>query len=327
MSEQSSMAGIPDRGYLTASEALTWLATGKALSREQLAELYRCRPSTRGYWWPDRGAPEALKLILTALRARAGSSGHGRHCALRFAAGAPAILGKTREMRYVHPAVSPEGPAFLRGLRARARRGSQRLVSYSELATALAQDIMADLDTSRALKKACRRIHRAILEGTVVAYGKRSGQPGPHVEPIPSHLFLRDFASLSLFDRLTLPGREGFECVRFKTSEIAALGTNGSPNGAKGDSQIPGAGDAGTTAPKITPKRGRPTSMPLVMAELERRGKESQLKPTLREEAEALLNWLRQAHPEAPQPAQKTIENRARKRFWEIKKAQKPAPK
>lgn len=322
------MAGIPDRGYLTASEALTWLATGQARSREQLVELFECRPSSWGHWWPDRGAPDALELILEALRARAGSSGHGRYCALRFAAGASAILGETREMRYVHPAVSPDGPAFLRRLLVKAPDGSRRSASVSELATALAQDIDADRRTDGALKNAFRRIQNAILGGTVVAYGQRSDQPAPHFEEIPSHLFLHDFASLSLFDRLDLgPGRNRFEGVRFITSQIAALRADVSPKGARGDSQTSGAGDTVAGAPKITRKRGRPTSKSLVMAELERRGRESQLKTTLRAQAEDLQNWLRQAHPEAPQLARKTIENNASKRFWEMKKTQKPAPK
>lgn len=329
------MAGLPDRGYLTASEALTWLATGEALSERQLIGLYHCRSSIWGHWWPDRGAPAALKLILQALRARAGLNGGRRYCSLRFAIGARAILGATSQMRYVHRAVSPEGPALLRELRLRARRASQRLVSYAALAEALAQDIKADLRTDKAMKKACQRLRSAILAGTVVAYGQR--EQGSAFETIPQAVFLDETVTLSIYDRL-FRASDGsamftrrraiiYERVRFMTREIAALQSDRLSGGASDDSANSSARGTIAGGPEIKRARGRPTSRHLVMAELEHRGKEDELKMTLREEAEHLMNWLSDAHPDAVPIKRKTIENYARKRFRAMKEAPKTAPK
>ncbi len=303
------MISIPDRGYLTASEALTWLATGEALSQQQLVRLYRCRLSTWGHWWPDRGAPAALKLILQALRARAGLSEHGRYCVIRYAGGR-AILGSTTAMRYVHPAVSPEGPALLRELYLRARR-SRRAAGLPELAAALADDIRADLRTDKSLKEACRRIQCAILEGAVVAYGQQDGRD---FEPLASQLFLDGSARLSLFDRLDLSPRDGaragrrFEKVRFKTSEIAALRDDSSA--VEGESPFD---------PYTTGAPGRPTSAHLIEAEFERRAEAGERQARLRAEAKTLEGWLQQAHPRAPRLSWKTIENHIRERFRQQK--------
>ena len=299
------MIGIPDRGYLTASEALTWLATGEAPSQQQLVRLYRCRLSTWGHWWPDRGAPAALKLVLQALRARAGLSEHGRYCVIRYAGGR-AILGSTAAMRYVHPAVSPEGPALLRELCVRARR-LQRLAGLPDLAAALAHDIRTDLRTTKSLKEACRRIQRGVLDGAVVAYGQQDGRD---FEPIASQLFLDESARLSLFDRLDLSPRDGaragrrFEKVRFKTSEIAALRDDASL--VEGKWSL----DRYTTGAP-----GRPTSAHLIEAEFERRTEAGETQASLRAEANALAAWLQQAHPGAPRMSWKTIENHIRVRF------------
>ena len=74
----------------------------------------------------------------------------------------------------------------------------------------------------------------------------------------------------------------------------------------------------GTGAP------GRPAkSIFLIMDEFDRRAAENKCAPTLREEATALLSWIKTAHPQRDRPVLKTIENRIRSAY----KARGAAPK
>lgn len=74
----------------------------------------------------------------------------------------------------------------------------------------------------------------------------------------------------------------------------------------------------GTGAP------GRPTkSIFLIVDEFERRAASGTCMPTLREEATALLAWIKFAHPQRERPVIKTIENNIRRSF----KAQMTTPK
>ena len=57
---------------------------------------------------------------------------------------------------------------------------------------------------------------------------------------------------------------------------------------------------------------GRPSVRNLVEAELRRRAAAGECRGSLREEAEDLFAWVKQAHPDAPHPTPKTIENQIR---------------
>ena len=66
----------------------------------------------------------------------------------------------------------------------------------------------------------------------------------------------------------------------------------------------------GTGAP------GRPTkSMHLVLDEFERRIAGAEVARSLRDEADALIVWLKAAHPHADRPSRKTVENQIRSRY------------
>jgi hypothetical protein len=71
----------------------------------------------------------------------------------------------------------------------------------------------------------------------------------------------------------------------------------------------------GLAVPRRTGAPGRPTSMHLVIEEFKRRAAAAPLSGTLAENAEALSNWVRQAHPTVPPPSPKTIKNKIRHDF------------
>jgi hypothetical protein len=60
---------------------------------------------------------------------------------------------------------------------------------------------------------------------------------------------------------------------------------------------------------------GRPTSMPIVMEEFERRLKNGETATSREAEAKALADWFKDAYPTAPQPTWKTILNKLRPDF------------
>jgi hypothetical protein len=67
---------------------------------------------------------------------------------------------------------------------------------------------------------------------------------------------------------------------------------------------------------------GRPTSMHLLEAEMRRRDATGELLPRLSNECEYLARWLHKVHPKEPAATAKTIENRLRGVYRELK--QKP---
>ncbi|UZF93774.1 hypothetical protein [Bosea sp. NBC_00550] len=64
-----------------------------------------------------------------------------------------------------------------------------------------------------------------------------------------------------------------------------------------------------------TGKRGRPTAIPLILEEHQRRKFEGNAKASVPEEAVALRAWFEACHPTAPAPALKTIRDNLRRRF------------
>jgi hypothetical protein len=68
---------------------------------------------------------------------------------------------------------------------------------------------------------------------------------------------------------------------------------------------------------------GRPTSMHLVELELERRITNAETEPRVTHEAEALVRWLQETHPSAPQLKPKSIRNKIGERFRAAQLAQK----
>ena len=68
--------------------------------------------------------------------------------------------------------------------------------------------------------------------------------------------------------------------------------------------------DLDKPSPKIsTGKPGRPTAKPLLLAEHEARRKRGEALDVKHEEGDALAEWLRVNHPDAPCTSSKTIAN------------------
>jgi hypothetical protein len=72
--------------------------------------------------------------------------------------------------------------------------------------------------------------------------------------------------------------------------------------------------------PLRTGAPGRPSSMHLILAELERRADLGNLEASLASQAKELEGWLQQTHPKHPQARQTAIENAIRAKFRELKK-------
>jgi hypothetical protein len=83
--------------------------------------------------------------------------------------------------------------------------------------------------------------------------------------------------------------------------------------------------DGGGSVLTRTGAPGRPSKgMQIINAEFERRRREHSCLPSLREEANWLQKWFKQAHPTAQHPTLKTIENRIR-RDYHAREASSPA--
>lgn len=63
---------------------------------------------------------------------------------------------------------------------------------------------------------------------------------------------------------------------------------------------------------------GRPTIMHLVFLQMQTRHKDGELCLTLASESRALKQWAKEHHPEAPQPTEKTIQNRVRQEYHRL---------
>lgn len=64
---------------------------------------------------------------------------------------------------------------------------------------------------------------------------------------------------------------------------------------------------------------GRPSSMHLIRPEFERRAEAGTLESSLARESEALVAWLKAAHPHMPPPTPKTVANNLREDYRETK--------
>jgi hypothetical protein len=70
-----------------------------------------------------------------------------------------------------------------------------------------------------------------------------------------------------------------------------------------------------TFAPARTGGAGRPSSMHLIRAEMERRAAEGRLSSSLEKEASVLVSWFQQTHPALACPTTKTVKNSLRHHF------------
>lgn len=69
---------------------------------------------------------------------------------------------------------------------------------------------------------------------------------------------------------------------------------------------------------------GRPGSSHLILNEFNRRADLGDVEETLKEQASALISWVREAHPEAAPIKQKTAENKIRSLYREHRLKRRP---
>jgi hypothetical protein len=276
--------------WLSAGEAIGWIAFGKATPAAEwadLPELQETRP-----WRAPRD------LLLAALQARA-----------------------ARQEWHAPPGEWWTTEDVLAEI-ARLERKTERPPA------ALAEELRADIARIAAaearIEQAKNDLRDRLADGLIAAQGRRvmaRGEQQDH-EEIPASVFLRrDREIITETDAIRVPDRIEWIDVQFRTADVLALRSEGDPaTGAAPAAEGPQreALDAPTvTAPEPfrTGFAGRPTSRYLVLAEMRERARRRAMHETLAAEARHLASWLPTAHPEAPPATANTIRDGIRAEY------------
>jgi hypothetical protein len=278
----------PQAAFISACEALTWIAWGEAKTNDDImgdsiAVVMR---------W---GTAE-LSNLLEALEARA----------------APSPYHLVVPQFSLDPRISPNGPGRLRAIRARARKRLKRLVSYGELATELRAEITASHKGQILLQGAAADMMEALRAGKITAFGQRrhpagAANPGAIHEAVPIEVLIHPAVTLKYLNELGVDmdadfkAREAhkgqaYDDVRFKTAEVLALWPSDSVSDRTGSP-------------------GRPTSSHLVLSEFQRRAEAGEAASTITDEGKALVRWLAGTYPALAQMKSRTAENIIRSEF------------
>jgi hypothetical protein len=226
-----SLDQIEDR--LTACEVLHWIAFGELKTLEQLLQD-ECSVSAR---WGHAFGDEFLE----ALEARISLN---PYCPVYRLEGDITVtrdgvdVSNDRMGHYQHPAYSPQGPRYLRHMRATVRRRRVRLVSYRDIVVELREELARSKSHMKALDAAGIELIKKVRANKVRAIGQRnirgeSPQAGADYVPIPSETFEHPAIKITVWNAVTLdvnrPYDEwrgfqtSFSNVRFPTAEVIAI--------------------------------------------------------------------------------------------------------
>jgi hypothetical protein len=181
----------PAKSIMTACEVLTWIALRRAITQEQLGSLFKI---SVGRW-----ACVPADAVLEALEARAGISGDGPYCAIRWA----------KDPHYsdssVNTAFSPGGRAMLRSISRQHRRETGELLSFAALARLLREEIADDEKTSDQLEDAKAQLRDRVAGGLLVAHGislepDGSRSAAASVQAIPATVFMHPAMAITEWD-------------------------------------------------------------------------------------------------------------------------------
>ena len=311
----------PETAFISACEALTWIALGTAKTIDEL--------NRDGFHAVRRWGSSELELVLEALEARA----------------APEPFYAVKQGYFPDHHFSPDGPRLLRAIRARARQRTGRLVAFADLAAELRGEIECQARMQCLLQHATLDIMETLRKTQIVAFGQRrhpNGKPNPGAphDAVHIELLIHPAVTLELWNEIgidvdadlsTRRVREGlaYDDVRFRTSDIltlwpkAPLSPTTLEDGHQGEPRVlailhrSGASiDESSNLPNDhTGSQGRPTSRHLVFVEFQRRAGADEVAKTITEESRHLANWLRVQHPGLARMTARTVENAIRRDF------------
>ena len=221
--------GRPQTAFITACEALTWIAWGEARTVESINE--NAFASVR------RWGTSELGLVLDAIEARAASE---PFCAIksRYAL-EQQMKNFPYEERYTTIFSSQEGPRALRAIRARARQRTGHLISFPQLAKQLRAEIEDNQRRSVLVERSTAELLEAIRAEKITAFGQRrfpngDRNPGAPHDPVPIEAVIHPSVTIELWNQLAIDSeaditawnaRRGmaFDDVRFKTADVLRL--------------------------------------------------------------------------------------------------------
>jgi hypothetical protein len=179
-----NQANSPSSALLSVSDALSWIAFGEIRSDLDVLGLIE-------RWGHSNAGP-----VLEALEARVAPA--------PFCLVQPLILDNEPwdGRSYAHKASSPAGPRMLRRIRARARQREGHLVTYSELAVRLREELEKAARDSTRMVLARQELLEALRASKLTAWGKpKTGRglrnSGAPYERIPASIFIHDWVSVT----------------------------------------------------------------------------------------------------------------------------------
>ena len=213
------------KSIMTASEVLTWIAFRRPITQEQLGILFRVSI--------ERWACVPADAVLEALEARAGVSGDGPHCAIRWANG-PLPFRQFGAHRILHRGTLDAAMDTQTASKSDRNVG---VVRYPR--TPIREEITADEKTSEQLEDAKILLRDRAAGGLLVVYGisldpdgKLSA--GASVRAIPATVFMHPAMAITEWDEAhadtTKPVKlwhnqklPRFGDIQFRTVDVLAL--------------------------------------------------------------------------------------------------------
>ena len=304
-------APAPKSDLMTAYEALTWIAFGEPLTQHCLGADGALMLGT---WGTDQ-----LGDLRIALEARAAEEPY------------TPLAGAFDKPWFVDSYVGQSWAKTVRAIRARARQREQRMVSFVDLRDQLVREHNRLVHGDKLLEMASAQLRGALAASRLTAFGRRH-ERAEH-EPIKATVFMDSSVSINWWDTVeSESGGRRFHDVQFKTAEVLsiwpAVVATGLQDAARspttvipGDSPRPIPGAAGRGMEVISDRtgaQGRPTSRHVVEAEFHRRVAIGAVQDTLKAEAQALSDWLKQTHGGLAPMSRKTVETCIREthRAW-----------
>ena len=204
---------VPKTAFITACETVTWIAWGQAKTLGDIQD--------QGWDAVVRWGTSALGQVLEALEARS----------------APEPYCTIREEFSPRGRFSRKGPSVLREIRARARKRTGMLVSYSELASELRGEIEGLREDF--IVHAVAELMEALRAKKITARGQRhhangDKNPGAEHTSIPVDALIHPSVTIQLWNQIGIDADTdllawraakgmAYEDVRLKTSEVLAL--------------------------------------------------------------------------------------------------------
>ncbi len=216
----------PQSAKMSACEVLTWIALGRAQTKEALNADSLARD--------ERWGEGELIGVQVALEGRASRTPFCAVYRLRPDGG----TGSKDMNNYAHPLLSPNGPRKLRGIRGRARRRLRTLVDYRTLAAMVLEERLLHDREDVLIASAAREVMEALVAEKITAHGQPSRPDGNHDRsarhgPVPWDALVHSSVKIDIWNQIGTSRGDGhvwqqrkeltYHEVYFKTAEVLAL--------------------------------------------------------------------------------------------------------